>query len=355
MRHLTTIVSIGVLCVTGCSDNSKNTVNATTHPPNPELPAAPEILATMAASYAKCETYSDTGTATTTLTTSDGIHKSAKPFTTSFVRNGSFRFQFSESGAPNSLYVVWTDGNSVLTWWGLNQKKTSESSLELALAGATGVSGGSAHTVPALLIPNQVGGREITDIRHPTRGADASIDDAQCFVIHGSYADSPITLWIEKRQIEQDNADRREENATQRGPHRKKCDRLPGTKTWGQGSSKWSTHHFDQDGLVCMGRNKRKRKQGCVTNSATISRSRIFDRNQYLSVNDAANRTQTAVQRSAPMAIASARPDRRFGTWQTATTYAHDICQIPERPSYRWKTEPSFPRHSDNSSLKKLR
>ena len=201
MRHLAIIGTFALLCVAGCSDGSKNDANAPPPPVNPELPAAPDILATMAAAYAKCETYADAGTATTTLTTSDGIAKakSVKPFTTSFVRNGGFRFQFSESDEPNSLYVVWTDGKSVLTWWDLNQKIESEESLGLALAGATGVSSGSAHTIPSLLIPDQVGGRALTAITHPTRGSDSEIDAAPCFVIHGSYGDDPITLWIEKQ------------------------------------------------------------------------------------------------------------------------------------------------------------
>ncbi len=199
MRRLTSVVSLLLLCAGGCSDDSKTAVDAPARAVNPERPTASEILMKMGAAYAECETYSDTGTVTTTLTSSDGIHKSVKPFATSFVRNGSFRFQFSESGIPGSLYVVWTDGKSVLTWWDLNQEKESENSLGLALAGATGVSGGSAHTIPALLIPAEVGGRPLTDIRNPTRGADATIDDTHCFVIIGSYADHPITLWIEKQ------------------------------------------------------------------------------------------------------------------------------------------------------------
>ena len=62
-----------------------------------------------------------------------------------------------------------------------------------------------------------------------------------------------------------------------------------------------------------------------------------FDCKQHLGLEDAANRTEKAVQRTAPMAM--------FLHSLTVVWYAtdgHRDFQIPERPWYWWKTEPSF-------------
>ena len=62
-----------------------------------------------------------------------------------------------------------------------------------------------------------------------------------------------------------------------------------------------------------------------------------FDCKQHLGLEDAANRTEKAVQRTAPMAM--------FLHSLTVVWYATDgnkDFQIPNRPWYWWKTEPSF-------------
>lgn len=81
----------------------------------------------------------------------------------------------------------------------------------MALAGATGVSGGSAHTVPALLLANEVGGRRLTDITEAKAVEEARLDKVDCFRIEGKFGDSPTTIWIDKktflvRRIDAQNA-----------------------------------------------------------------------------------------------------------------------------------------------------
>lgn len=47
--------------------------------------------------------------------------------------------------------------------------------------GATGVSGGSAHTVPALLMPDEVGGRSLAELADSAeRLADETVEGAVC-------------------------------------------------------------------------------------------------------------------------------------------------------------------------------
>ena len=73
-----------------------------------------------------------------------------------------------------------------------------EESLGLAVAGATGVSGGSAHNIPSLLLPKEVGGRKLTDVADTKRISDAMINETPCYRIRGTYADDPITIWIDQ-------------------------------------------------------------------------------------------------------------------------------------------------------------
>ena len=76
----------------------------------------------------------------------------------------------------------------------------SQPSLGNGIAGATGVSGGSAHTIPALLLPDQIGGRKLTAMTHLERLPDEALDGTLCFKLQGRFGDRPTTLWLDERQ-----------------------------------------------------------------------------------------------------------------------------------------------------------
>jgi hypothetical protein len=167
-----------------------------------------------------------------------------------------------------------------------------------------------------------------------------------------------------------------EETGTRRGPRRKKGERLPDAKSWEEDSSHWSTHHFDQYGL--HGSLQTKTNTGLYYKAGNdrllrlvLSRDTVgdrptrifystnvdlkareilslfslrwsievthFDCKQHLGLEDAANRKEEAVKRTARMAM--------FLHSLTVVWYAtdgHRDFQIPVRPWYWWKTEPSF-------------
>src|SRR4051794_40464398 len=130
---------------------------------------AEQILEGMAAVYAGCRTYRDTGRVHTRFLTRRGRldFESTKPFRTAFVRPDRFRFEFAShfpGQAEMHRFIVHMAGRVVQTWWDLRPGVERQSRLGMALAGATGVSGGAAHTVPALLLPRRVGGRRLTDL-----------------------------------------------------------------------------------------------------------------------------------------------------------------------------------------------
>jgi hypothetical protein len=153
---------------------------------------ADQIIAGMAAAYAGCHSYRDTGRVQTRFSAHNELpgFDSDRPFRTAFTRPHRFRFEFS-SACPGSTewhrYIVHSDKGLVQTWWDVRPGVKREPSLGLALAGATGVSGGSAHTVPALLIPKEVGGQRLTALGELTRLSDEDAGGVRCYCIQGRF------------------------------------------------------------------------------------------------------------------------------------------------------------------------
>jgi outer membrane lipoprotein-sorting protein len=145
-----------------------------------------DILAAAKAAYARCPTYADTGCVRTVFRKPDGRINfvSTTPFETAFVRPNRFRFEFSTHHPKMtefSRYLIVENGPEVLTWWDLRPGVERPGSLATAVAGATGVSGASAHTVPALLMPHRVPGCRRSERAALTRLEDAELDGVACF------------------------------------------------------------------------------------------------------------------------------------------------------------------------------
>lgn len=170
-------------------------------------PDAGQILNRMAETYAQCKTYRDSGTVTTVFIEAQKRRTDEKPFTTAFVRPDRFRFEYQHHLGVGGIlettisYVVCRNADKILTWWDARPEIKENESLGRALAGATGISGGSAHTVPALLIPDEVGGWRLNDITEPKRIEDAIHDNSACLRIQGTFIDHPMTIWIDRESF----------------------------------------------------------------------------------------------------------------------------------------------------------
>ena len=62
------------------------------------------------------------------------------------------------------------------------------------------MSGGSAHTVPALLMPDSISGRRLTDLTQLLRLEDAKLDGVDCFRIQGSMHIEIDSAELERRR-----------------------------------------------------------------------------------------------------------------------------------------------------------
>jgi hypothetical protein len=176
----------------------------------PEGPTAQQILDRMARTYATCKTYHDTGEVRLVLPIMMFRKVEVRPFTTSFIRPDRFRFEYAvqKGRRLGKNYIVWGKGKEAKTWWDIGlgflwikakPRIEKEDSLDLAIAGATGISGGSAHTIPALLLPEEIIGRKLTKIEEIRRLPDAKLGKVKCYCIYGKFVGVSTTLWIDKK------------------------------------------------------------------------------------------------------------------------------------------------------------
>ena len=164
-------------------------------------PTPREILGRAEKVYATCKTYKDSGFVRAVIIPKEGENVvSEKPFTTAFVRPDRLRFEYTEPKPQGHAvrYLIRMQGPEVLSWWGIRPGVTREDSLALALAKATGVSGGSAHTVPSLLMPDGQIGARATDLKDPKRVGDDKQDGVDCFRVEGRFGNATRTLWVDK-------------------------------------------------------------------------------------------------------------------------------------------------------------
>ena len=181
------LVLIALFNLIGCSSSESSL---------PTDPSAETIINRMREAYANCTNYQDTGVRSVTYT-QNSINTSTDQlsFSTAFVRSERFRFEHKDLLIPSQpSYIIWRNGEDVLSWWDIVPGIQTQDSLSMAIAGATGVSQGLAVTIPSLLIPDQVGLYYI--IPDAQRLQDAVVDGVNCYRIIDT---SGSTYWIDAK------------------------------------------------------------------------------------------------------------------------------------------------------------
>lgn len=160
-----------------------------------------EIINRMISVYASADSYVDEGEVRTIFLEPSGRRTKVLPFTTAFVRPSDFRFEYKDRRGEDewNRYVVWKGGESVKTWWSLKPEVQSPESLSRAIAGATGVSGGSAHTVPALLMTDLVTSHRFKRLSDLKLIGEEQVNGRNAYKIEGTEVSQKIlTLWVDK-------------------------------------------------------------------------------------------------------------------------------------------------------------
>jgi outer membrane lipoprotein-sorting protein len=168
------------------------------------LTAGDKLLSTVAAHYATASSYTDKGVVTTTFH-SPKTWVTRKPFATRFSRTGGlFRFEFRDRFLYSSThYVVWAEGNNIRSWWTIRPQIARFASISEAIAGPSGVSGGSAHTIPTLLLGTPACGWRITNLRTPHVLGEQLVSQRNCYVVEGLHPrqDTQYRLWIDEHSL----------------------------------------------------------------------------------------------------------------------------------------------------------
>ena len=148
---------------------------------------AQDILHATHAKYATMRSYQDRGVVLTKFPSEPEADETA--FATFFRRPDRFRFDWTTHHPYSGLRhlrthrVIWSDGTGAFLYSDRDGAIEPQESLRMAIAGATGVSSGAAHTVSPLLM-SDVGGFTLSQLQRLTL-QDGECDGAQCHRIGG--------------------------------------------------------------------------------------------------------------------------------------------------------------------------
>lgn len=147
-------------------------------------------------------TYQDEGVVVTTFEDATGSHVQQVPFTLRFKQANFFRFEWisyllSRSGTVNT---VWCNGKESFTYLEPNAYEQYDD-IGGAVAAATGVSSGSIHTIPRLLLPDKVMGSDLTEILEPAFSREEIIEGVLCYHIRGLLGAVPHDMWVGKEDL----------------------------------------------------------------------------------------------------------------------------------------------------------
>lgn len=166
---------------------------------------AQSIVEKMAAQYANASSYQDTGTVMYIKGEAIDQSKTVIRFKTYFVRPHFFRFEWMETSivaSDKSLSVIWNDGKQTYEYYSWDDPAVEkEEDLSLGIAGATGISRGSAHTIPALLMKG-ISGIRLTEMTNLSILGEESFEGEDCYIVRGYHPfNFPIDVWISKRDF----------------------------------------------------------------------------------------------------------------------------------------------------------
>lgn len=168
-----------------------------------EKPTARLLLNQMAKTYSRLISYQDEGVVVTSYDDETGGRIEKLPFKTSFKRPNLFRFEWTDYflSKIGTKRVIWSNGKNAFVYWEpdrFEQKKR----LGLAIAGATGISRGSAHTVSQLLLADEVSGFSLTDLKDTLLLGEEVFEGTPCYHIKGTHPNGDsYHLWVGKSDL----------------------------------------------------------------------------------------------------------------------------------------------------------
>ena len=165
--------------------------------------SAKQILNKVADAYGKCRSYKDSGESKTEFTMKDGSKAILRTSFRTALRRGAFarKFRFTyrenpyERGYSKASVLLHDRNGTFLTQVGGGKFERQET-LGTGVARLTGTSSGTAHFLPALLLPDEVGGRKIIEMSDLKPPQIEMVEKSRCYRVEGLYAKEKMVLWI---------------------------------------------------------------------------------------------------------------------------------------------------------------
>ena len=161
-----------------------------------------EILKKVAATYKTLKTYKAEGTINSDIDMGVRKIKQVTSFSILLKKPNLYLISWNQKGGMMvQSGNVWSDGTQPYLHMGAMNAYSKMTSDEIALGGATGISGGAAFTIPSLFLPvfnDQL--LPFSRLKHPQIEKTETISGEDCYVISGSSEISKKeTFWISKK------------------------------------------------------------------------------------------------------------------------------------------------------------
>jgi VWFA-related protein len=167
--------------------------------------SAQQIMARTASVYSSCRTYSDEGQVSTDFGGNSGYFRSRRqrvqPFLTAFVRFSGFRYEFRMQRSDDEWdrFIAWKKDGAEKAWWSLSQH---DAPLAKTLQSFVTLSGGSARTIPSLLLPDLLqAGSVVNSLEKLKLAGHDKIDDRAAFRIEGKFQGQKVKVWIDSHEF----------------------------------------------------------------------------------------------------------------------------------------------------------
>ncbi|MCP4609235.1 MAG: hypothetical protein GY845_11030 [Planctomycetes bacterium] len=163
-----------------------------------------EIFEKVKATYKSMDTYKAQGTITANIDTGGTETNMETTFSIILKKPNLYLISWSQKNMPmagmSQSGAVWSDGAQPYLYMGGTNAYSKMGSDELALAGATGISGGAAFTIPSLFLSvfkNQPD--PFSRLQDPQIEKTEKVGKEDCYVISGSSSISKKeTFWVSK-------------------------------------------------------------------------------------------------------------------------------------------------------------
>jgi outer membrane lipoprotein-sorting protein len=194
-RELALGISVAIILMGGAT-----TVVLSSDLASETLPPA-DIIKRAQAKYASLTNYSDEGRSIATV---DGATITTV-FTTRLARTNLYRIEWQQNSESSfstiktKAQAVWSAGEG--DFLELGNGAIRQASQAMALAGATGISGGAAATIPGIFFKLNWGNQFGDSVLSEKQQADEKVGDVDCYVFTNGSKGPTRTLWIGRQDF----------------------------------------------------------------------------------------------------------------------------------------------------------